>query len=501
MARRHTIPRRQGLAYGIDTLVVPNSACHSLTMRIARLGALVLAGAVAPPATFAWTVSLEAPPAAMVTDSLGNVLAAVPRPGSRNRTVSDIVKLDSRSGGLRWRHPIRVADRGQDTFVKVLAPIGDADVVVAGWVDSTEESGVLVARLAGRDGSESWRRVLRGSASLPRVEEATAVAVDLDGDVIVGGSLRNTPGLGLLGELSVAKLDGGDGTEQWRFSLPATLRVDVLAVDARGDVVAAGFVSGAPLYPTAIRPAGVTVVKLGGETGALLWRRDLDVAWNTKSIAVDAAGDVYIAVRTSQPTGTDFAVAKLAGSTGALIWLARESASDDTWEEALRVVVDASGAVYAAGATSDVPFSDGHSFILVFTIVRLDAATGDRIWSYRARGKPGGAVASSLLLAPSGRLIAAGYTTRATTCRDGLAIAMDAATGTPAWSRRVDGTLTSQLCHPGCEMGFCPVVDRDEITALAVDPIGRVIVAGSWVNRGEPSPRGSGFVRQLNVRR
>ena len=106
-----------------------------------------------------------------------------------------------------------------------------------------------------------------------------------------------------------------------------------------------------------------------------------------------------------------------------------------------------------------------------------------------------------MLLAPSGRLIAAGFTTGATKCRDGLAIAMDTATGTPVWSRSVDGTLASRRCHAGCEMGICPVVDHDEITALAVDPIGRAIVAGAWVNRGDTSPSGSGFVRRLNVRR
>jgi hypothetical protein len=52
--------------------------------------------------------------------------------------------------------------------------------------------------------------------------------------------------------------------------------------------VAAGFVSGAPLYPTAITPAAVAVVKIAGSTGVLLWRRNLDVAWDTKAVTVDA---------------------------------------------------------------------------------------------------------------------------------------------------------------------------------------------------------------------
>lgn len=453
---------------------------------------MLIAGAVAPSMTLAWTVALDSPPAAMVTNSLGDVLAAVPVPVGRPDTTSDIVKLDRRTGSLRWRHRIRAAGRQRSASIRVLVPIGSADVVVAGSLESTEATRVLVARVAGRDGREAWRRLITGTALRPIMEEATAAAVDPDGNVIVGGSLQNTDAPGDYGDLSVAKLDGSDGTERWRFSLPGTLRADVLAVDSRGDAIAAGFVSGAPLYPTALKPAAVTVVKLAGETGAPLWRRDLDVAWSTSSIAVDAAGDLFLAVRTSDPTGTDFAVAKLAGSTGAPLWLARESAGDDTWEEAFRVFLDGSGAVYGAGVTSD---SDGY----YFTVVRLDAATGNRVWSYRARGKGGGGLARTLLVAPSGTLIATGYTTGATTCRDGVAVAIDAATGTPMWSRAVDGTLASQRCGP-CEGHPCPVTDHDEITALAVDPAGRAIVAGSWVNRGDTSRRGSGFVRRLRVR-
>jgi hypothetical protein len=47
-------------------------------------------------------------------------------------------------------------------------------------------------------------------------------------------------------------------------------------------------------------------------------------------------------------------------------------------------------------------------------------------------------------------------------------------------------------------MGVCGVADNDEITALAVDPTGRPIVAGLWVNR-EEGHSGSGFVRRLRV--
>ncbi len=63
----------------------------------------------------------------------------------------------------------------------------------------------------------------------------------------------------------------------------------------------------------------------------------------------------------------------------------------------------------------------------------------------------------------------------------------------------MDGTFATRNCNGGCEMGSCSVADNDQITALAVDPAGRLIVAGLWVDRGD-SHVGSGFVRRLPVR-
>jgi outer membrane protein assembly factor BamB len=462
-------------------------------MRISALCALAVTAMFVPVATHAWTVRLNAAPTVMVTDSLGNVVAAVPL-ARRHVTITDIVKLDDRTGTRRWRHRIRAPVPQASPVIGVVAPIGSADVVVAGSLQSSEEThetDVLVARLAGDDGHESWRRLLRGRAARPIVAEARAVAVDPAGDVLVGGALQNTDVQGDYGSLTVAKLDGADGTERWRFSLPGPLHADVLAVDSHGDAVAAGFVSGAPLYPTAITPAAVAVVKLAGATGAPLWRRDLDVAWDTKSVAFDASGDVFLAVRTAGLTDTNFAVIKLAGTTGEPIWLARESGIRG---EAFRVLVDPSDAVYAAGTASDSEYESGN----IFTVVRLDVATGQHLWTYQVRGKRGGSLAKTLLLDSSGTLIAGGYATGLGTCTDGLAIGLEPATGARLWSRTVDGTLTTHVCDSSCAMGICGVADNDQITALAVDPTGRLIVAGLWVNRGE-GHGGSGFVRRLRV--
>ncbi len=227
-------------------------------MRTATLGALAMAASLAPAVACAWTVRLSAPVAAMVADAAGDVLVA-DQVTRRRTTASDIVKLDRRTGARAWRHRMRAAGRQERVaLVGVLAPIAGTDVVVGGEVRSTAESGALVARLAGRDGTERWRRLLRGGATAPAREAVTGAAVDAAGDVLVGGTLQGTDVPGDYGDLAVAKLRGGDGSDLWRFSLPGTQRADVLAVDARGDAIAAGFRSGAPLYP-APQPAAVVV--------------------------------------------------------------------------------------------------------------------------------------------------------------------------------------------------------------------------------------------------
>lgn len=464
-------------------------------MRTISLGALALAALLAPAAARAWMVRLPTSVAAMVTDATGDVVV-VDQVSRRLTAASDVVKLDRLTGDRVWRHRIAPPRRPWGVaLVGLLAPIAGTDVVAGGEVKSPTESGALVARLAGQDGTERWRRLLRGGAAAPAREQVTAAAIDAAGDVLVGGTLQTTDIPGDYGSFAVVKLRGADGGDLWRFSLPGPPSADVLAVDARGDAIAAGFRSGSPFYP-ALHPAAVVVVKLAGETGRLLWRSDLDSAWDTKSIAIDAAGDVYLAVRTSGTNTSGFGVVKLAGSTGEPIWLAREGATDGTGEEALRVFLDGSGAVFAAGITRDLARPPT---MPVFTVVRLDAATGTRVWSYRAPAKRGSA-ARALALDPAGTLIATGYTSGAATCADGVAVGLDAATGTRRWSRTVDGTFATRNCNGGCEMGSCSVADNDQITALAIDPSGRPIVAGLWVNQGD-SHMGSGFVRRLRARR
>src|SRR5206468_922728 len=108
----------------------------------------------------------------------------------------------------------------------------------------------------------------------------------------------------------------------------------VVAVDAAGDVIAAGTLCDAA--SGVLCKTVVTVVKIAGDDGHLLWRRAVP-AWRVSSIALDAARNAVIAVSTDGPPGNDFGVFKLAAGTGEPVWETHVSGSDPGWEEAFGV--------------------------------------------------------------------------------------------------------------------------------------------------------------------
>ena len=116
----------------------------------------------------------------------------------------------------------------------------------------------------------------------------------------------------------MVKLDGASGAERWRQGINGTANGNdgarAVAVDAVGDVVAAGFImnSGGTL--------DFAVVKLDGASGAERWRQGINGTANGSdaavAVAVDAAGDV-VAAGTTRNSGTlDFTVVKLRGTDG-----------------------------------------------------------------------------------------------------------------------------------------------------------------------------------------
>jgi outer membrane protein assembly factor BamB len=447
----------------------------------------------------AWPMPLHAAPTAMVTDQRDNVLAIVSgRVHGGDRSYKYLVVKVDPQGHLRWRHLVHATGKYPSVEVRALVSAPGGDVVAVGTIDDVHGEGFLVTRLAGGNGRERWRSTLRGTPPSGAYNEGAAAAMDAKGDVIAAGSLLNGEGPGEFGSLAVVKLDGLTGAERWRFKPTPPGQensgANVLAVDPAGDVVAAGIFS--PIVPGVVTPITVTVVKLAGDAGTLVWRRDVDVAFQVNAVAIDPAGDVLLAVSTRETGQSDFGVVKVAGSSGEILWVARENGGGG-FQEAARVVADGSGTVFAAGMTNDGSDNVGGD---VFTVVALDGESGARRWVYQTRSAgPFGAAARELQRMPSGLVIAAGETQDAKLCSDALVVALDSGTGAPVWSETFDAKLTAPSCEAHCRVAgrrSCPAVESLSSTAVSRDGrvfAGLTVATGSGLRR-----RLSGVIRRVH---
>jgi outer membrane protein assembly factor BamB len=102
---------------------------------------------------------------------------------------------------------------------------------------------------------------------------AQAVAVDGSGDVIAAGSIDSSGG----DDFMVIKFSAATGAELWRQQIDGTgdpyfesEAARAVAVDASGDVIAAGYLS---KFYTGYN---FTAIKFSGATGAELWRQQID---------------------------------------------------------------------------------------------------------------------------------------------------------------------------------------------------------------------------------
>jgi len=432
-------------------------------------------------------------------DRAGNVFAAVVIPHrGRQRTIG-VVKLDHTDGVERWRRRLHGAGRERSDVLYGLATDMTGDVIIAGSLLDDGYNDFFVARLSARNGSPLWRASVHGRQRR-YFEEARAVAVDRTGDVIAAGMLEGgtSAEYHATQDFAVVKLAGNSGAERWRFLLDGsadqTDEAYVVSVDGAGDIIAAGV-----LCEGSFCDEVVTVVKLAGADGHLLWRQSVP-AWRVNEIAVDGDGNALIAVSTSGPgAGNDFGVFKLESASGQLLWGTHVSASAMGWEEAFRVGVVASGDVFASGFTADDPGSGW------LTAVRLDGATGAEVWRHVFRAGTLGS-GRALALTDDGDVVVGGTVPDPEECYDLAFVRLRGLSGDIAETRSVHATSpgpdAGAMCDPGPRSPPCGGLPmgmfEEALTALATDRRGRLVVAGMIPNM--PCGQRQGFVATARFR-
>jgi outer membrane protein assembly factor BamB len=270
----------------------------------------------------------------------------------------------------------------------------------------------------------------------------------------VAGGYLDSPSRGGEVDALVVKLSGSTGEEIWRYFVPNGGILSV-AIDARGDVLAAGGFS----------HVGATVLKISGATGAEQWRYVAD-GGEMNRVVVDAAGDVVAAgMHATQPPAviTSFQVAKLAGTNGAERWRTQlpPSGTISPTDDAFTVAVGPSGAVVAGGRISQrTPLGDRSAF----SVVKLDGQSGDTLWRHRVRGTAvGNEACYALAIDRRGNAIAGGRTVNRRTGNNFTVAKLDVTTGRELWRTFVVDARTQ----------------HGQANAVAIGADGEVFAAGS----------------------
>jgi outer membrane protein assembly factor BamB len=217
-----------------------------------------------------------------------------------------------------------------------------------------------------------------------------------------------------------------------------------------------------------------------------------------RSLALDPTGAVLATgTYTAGTSPADFGVLKLDGASGALAWTAAIDGSERTWESAFGVVALPSGDVAAVGFTGDLDAKAS------FTVAAFNGATGAERWRRLLEGTDGYGVGASIAVGPGGQVVVGGRLRNAGSCYDAAVLELAAATGATVAERTFDGTATATACDAPPDQEPCRFrcpftgvgIDQDSLDSLAIDPQGRVVLAGR-LDDGRRG-RSHGFVAQL----
>ena len=331
-----------------------------------------------------------------------------------------------------------------DQAASAIALGPDRGVHVVGSAAGAGISDVIVFRLDGPDGDESWldRWQLEG------IGAPTDMAVDGGGNIIVTGA---STAAGTIDRLTV-KLDPA-GFLVWEARMPGDEEGGAVSVDAAGTVL------------------------LAGRSGLTRLRADGGLAWSIPRafthVALDASGYAHAGGSIAGGAASDFLTAKY-GEQGDEVWAVRYDASPRDLLAGLGI--DSLSNVIVAGESGGA-----------YATVKYDPG-GGRTWD---RTEPGG-VPRALAVGPNGEVAvtgpvtvvydAAGNRLWASAAIDGVAAVIDSSGGVIV-AGLVAGDFATLRFEPGGGIDWLTI--RGEGTAsgvpseVALGAAGKVFVSGA----------------------
>jgi len=300
-----------------------------------------------------------------------------------------------------WFFTMRLDSNGEIIWAKkvggnAVAIADNGDIIVAG---TTERFGagwrdVWVLRLD-ESGNVKWQKTYGGSDN----EWATAVAVAPNGDIIVAG-FTFTFGAGQA-DVWVLRLDES-GNVKWQKTYGGSDYDEAYAVAIadNGDIIVAGDYGGHDVYGAL---ADVWVLRLD-EDGNVKWQKTYGGGWNdgVNAVAIAPNGDVIVAGYTKSfgAGQADVWVLRL-DEYGNVKW--QKTYGGSSWDGAITVALVDNGDIIVVGWTKSFGAGEYDGWVL-----RLDE-NGNVKWQ-KTYGESSDDWANAVAIAPNGDVIVAGRT-------------------------------------------------------------------------------------------
>ena len=355
---------------------------------------------------------------------------------------------------------------GHDVALAVSATrVGD--VLVAGIMEEVTQGPVAFVRRYTGDGTWLWTRNLGSSVNT----DPTSVSEDSAGNVVVVGSILGAAaGDPFAGDADAfVRMYAGDGTLRWtrQFGSPDHDGATAVSVDALGNVLVAGYTSGALPGENSVGETDA-FLRVYASDGTLRWTRQFGSAGGDAphAVSVDAEGNVLVAGDTlgiltpaASRGGRDAFIRKYAGD-GSVVWTRQFGTNGD--DSIASMSLDATGGIVVAGNTNG-RLEDGVSIGEFDAFVRKYASNGTPLWTHQF-GSTARDTASSVSVDTFGDVIVAGSA--------GTHDLETPSGGSEAYVRAyaTDGTLVWTR-HFGS-------AGRDHVHAVDVDTSGNLFVAG-----------------------
>lgn len=333
----------------------------------------------------------------------------------------------------------RTAGGSETDAAGSVAVDANGNVYVAGTIRGNANFGLTTVTAAGNDiflakynstGDLLWLRTAGGSGD----EAASSVVIDASGNPYVGGSFRGTA---LFNNYSVTAVGSDDGfiakynsagDPQWvrAFGSDSQDVVNAMAIDAAGNILAAGFHSGNTSFQgstTTLTTNGKSdlIIAKYNSSGTLAWARSggstgYDFAFG---IGSDQNNNVFICgeIKGAGTFGT--ASSTFAGATDAILVKYDASGAPQfannygstSEDRAMSLDVDANGIVYLVGAFSNtVSFGLTNLVSLGITdgfLTKINGSNGTVLWA-KQHGGISQDIATSVDIAANGEIIVAG---------------------------------------------------------------------------------------------